>query len=302
MPNWITRRSALLLTGLLVFAAAGLVLRTESVSAKRKGIAPEPQQSAASAGQASGYVIRFVKDPEMAPAFEAKALTGEPVSRARLKGKVILMNFWATWCPPCRAEIPELIALQNEFKDQLEVVGVSEDEDPPAQVLRFAKQMGINYPIAMSTNELTKDFGGVEALPTTFIIDTQGRVVQKHRGVYPMEEYELEIESLLGKKVNARIETFEDKGEVNLKNAANATELPGVDLESLTPEQKKAVLHRMNAETCTCGCMLTVAQCRINDSTCSVSLKTAYDMVMEAASGGKSAAKPPAKAIAAGPK
>ncbi len=302
MPKWITRRNLLILTGMLVFAVVALALYSASVSAKRRLPAPEPPQSAASADQNSPTVIRFVKDPEMAPAFEAKALTGEPVSRSGLKGKVILMNFWATWCPPCRAEIPELITLQAEFKDQLEVVGVSEDDDPPEQVLRFAKKMGINYPIAMSTNELTKAFGGVEALPTTFVIDTQGRVVQKHRGVHPIEEYELEIQSLLGKQVNARIETFVDTGEVNLKNAANATELPGVDLAGLTPAQKKAVLHRMNAETCTCGCMLTVAQCRINDSTCATSLKMATDMVKEASSGGKADAASPARAIAPGSK
>jgi peroxiredoxin len=295
MPKWIIRGSPLLLTVLLVFAGAALVLHTASVSAKKKLTAAESQQSGASAGQNSQAVIRFVKDPEMAPAFETKALTGELVSRTGLKGKVILMNFWATWCPPCREEIPEMIALQNEFKDQLEVVGISEDDDPPAKVMRFAKDQGINYPIAMSTDQLTKDFGGVEALPTTFVIDTQGRVVQKHRGVHPIAEYELEIESLLGKQVDARIEAFVDTGQVNLKNAANATELPGVDLAGLTPEQKKAVLHRMNAETCTCGCMLTISQCRINDSTCPVSLKLATDMVKEAAAGGKPAAASPAK-------
>ena len=184
MANWITRRNPLLVAGILLLAAGALALHTRSVSATKKLPAPQPGQL--SAGQTGIPVIRFVKDPEMAPAFEAKALSGEVVTRAGLKGKVILMNFWATWCPPCRAEIPEMIALQAEFKDQIVVLGVSEDEAPPEQVLKFAKQKGINYPIAMSSDKLTKDFGGVEALPTTFLIDTQGRVVQKHRSVHPI--------------------------------------------------------------------------------------------------------------------
>jgi hypothetical protein len=83
--------------------------------------------------------------------------------------------------------------------------------------------------------------------------------------------YETEIRALLGLPITARVETFEDTGEVFLKHADRATELPGVDLSKLTPEQKKIALHRFNAESCTCGCKFTLAQCRIWDSACAVS-------------------------------
>jgi hypothetical protein len=132
-------------------------------------------------------------------------------------------------------------------------------------------------------------------LPTSFLIDTQGRVVQKHSGLYPIEAYELEIRSLLGMPTNARVETFVDHGQVFLKNAANATELPGVRFKGLTAEQKKQALHRLNAESCTCGCKLTLSQCRVNDTGCPVSAKLAAQVVKEVASGTKPAQSPPAK-------
>jgi hypothetical protein len=97
--------------------------------------------------------------------------------------------------------------------------------------------------------------------------------------------YESEIRALLGLPVNARIETFEDTGQIFLKNAARATELPGVEFKGLTTEQKRAALKRMNSETCTCGCGLTIAQCRINDTSCTVSRQIAGDIVREIRSG-----------------
>ena len=160
-------------------------------------------------------------------------------------GKVVLVNFWATWCPPCREEIPELLELKKEYKDRLEIVGISEDDDPPENVLKFARQKGMTYPVVMATPELVEAYGGVPALPTSFLIDTQGRVVQKHSGLYPIEAYDLEIRTLLGMPTNARVETFVDTGQVFLRNAANATELPGVSFKGLTAEQKKRALRRL---------------------------------------------------------
>ncbi|MGC2233543.1 MAG: hypothetical protein WBA09_18750, partial [Candidatus Acidiferrum sp.] len=100
-----------------------------------------------------------------------------------------------------------------------------------------------------------------------------------HVGLWDPALYEAEIRALLGLPIKARIETFEDKGEIFLKHADRATELPGVDLSKLTPEQKKIALHRMNADTCTCGCKYTLAQCRIWDSACAVSKAAARKIV-----------------------
>ena len=242
--------------------------------------ASSPAQSAPQ-GDDKTPVIRFVKNPEMAPPLPDRDISGAVVSRTNWNGKVVLVNFWATWCPPCREEIPEMIALQSRYKDQLQIVGISEDDDPAANVMKFAQQRGINYPIVMATQEVVAAYGGVPALPTTFVIDTQGRVVQKHAGLHPMETYVREIRALLGQPIDARIETFEDTGQLFLKNAVNATELPGVNLTGLTPEQKKAALHRLNAESCTCGCTLTLSQCRVNDTECPVSGDLAAKVVKE---------------------
>jgi thiol-disulfide isomerase/thioredoxin len=244
-----------------------------------------------SPGSATPAVIRFVKDPESAPMFQAQDLSGKTISTNDFKGKVVLLNFWATWCPPCREEIPELISLQKQYKDRLQIVGVSEDDDPPQKVLQFVQRTGMNYPVVMATSELTDAYGGVPALPTSFVIDPQGRVVQRHTGEYPIETYDSEIRALLGLPFSGRVETFADTGQVFLKNAANATDLPDVDFSGLTPEQKKVALHRLNAEGCTCGCKLTMAECRINDTSCPISKAMAAQVVKEVASG-KTAPQP----------
>jgi thiol-disulfide isomerase/thioredoxin len=275
---------------LLVVAGLGLLVAARAFLPRTSAAAPAP-----SAEGANQPVIHFVKNPEMAPPLQAQDLLGKPVNKENWGGKVVLVNFWATWCPPCREEIPELLELKKEYKDRLEIVGISEDDDPPASVLKFARQMGMTYPIVMATPELIDSYGGVPALPTSFLIDPQGRVVQKHSGLYPIEAYELEVRSLLGMPTDARVETFVDTGQVFLKNAANATELPGVSFKGLTAEQKKRALRRMNSESCTCGCKLTLSQCRVNDTECPVSGKLAAQVVKDVAGGAKPARTSPAK-------
>jgi thiol-disulfide isomerase/thioredoxin len=286
MSKLYIRRGLLLLAGALALVGAIFAMRHEKTLLRTAPVAAA-EQPAASSDDGGPAVIRFVKNPEMAPPFQARDLSGKVVSGAGWSGKVVLLNFWATWCPPCREEIPELIALQEQYKDRLQVIGLSEDEDAPEKVLEFARQEGINYPIVMATSALIRAYGGVPALPTSFLINTQGRVVQKHTGLYPIEGYVREIRALLGLPVDARIETFVDTGQVFLKNAANATELPGVDFAGLTAEQKKIALRRLNAESCTCGCGLTLSQCRVNDTSCPISSKLAAQIVKEVRHGGK---------------
>jgi hypothetical protein len=165
-------------------------------------------------------------------------------------------------------------------------------------VEKFAKESGINYPILMASPELIAEYGGVPALPTSFVVNPDGRVVQKHVGLHEPAEYEAEVRSLLALPVNARVETFQDTGQIFLKNATLATELPDVDMKGLTKDQKLVALKRMNSETCTCGCGLTIAQCRINDSTCDISKHLAAEIVKEAAVN-KTAPPPPPPAQSA---
>jgi thiol-disulfide isomerase/thioredoxin len=278
------RKGLILLAGVLAVVVAGYAVHRAMMTARPIVAAGGTAQAAAPA-ETGPPVIRFVEHPEAAPAFQARDLSGKMVSTADWKGKVVLLNFWATWCPPCRAEIPELIRLQEQYKDRLQIIGVSEDEDPPAKVEQFAERVGINYPVVMATPEIEKAYGGIVALPTSFVIDSQGRVETKHQGLYSQKVYNREVRALLGLSTDARIETFEDTGQVFLKNIAKATELPGVSFAGLTPEQKKAALRRLNTETCTCGCNLTVAQCRMGDSACPVSQALAAKVVKQIASG-----------------
>jgi thiol-disulfide isomerase/thioredoxin len=247
------------------------------------------------------HIVRFASHPQPMPAFLVNDLDGNPVSTAAWKGKVVFINFWATWCPPCRAEIPVLIDLANRYKDRLQVVGVSVDDGDPAEVKKFAKQAGINYPIVMADRAIVAEYGGVAALPTLFVVNPDGNVVQKHEGLFSNALYEAEVRLLLGLPVDATIETFEDTGQIFLKNAVLATELPDVDFTGLNPEQKKAALKRMNSETCDCGCTLTLAQCRINDTSCPVSKKLAAQVVKEVASNAPAPAATPAASAGAPP-
>ena len=254
--------------------------------------------AAHSEGSEEQSVVRLVKNPEAAPAFELKDLDGKPVSLADAKGKIVLLNFWATWCGPCRAEIPDLVDLQKRYADKLEIIALATDEDDPDMVRRFVMKSGINYRVAMTSDEVRRSYGGVAALPTSFVIDSEGRVVQKHVGLNDPTIYELELKAILGQPVNAKVEYFEDDGQIFLKNAERATELPGVDFSKLSATQKAVALRRMNAESCDCGCQLTLAQCRMNDTACRVSLALTAKVVSQVAhSGAKSprAAKESAK-------
>src|SRR5713101_5097213 len=224
------------------------------------------------AAQEQQGTIRFVRNPDPAPEFSLTGLNGKAITLADSHGKVILLNFWATWCGPCRAEIPDLVELQNKYKDRLQILGLVVDDDDQDAIKEFAEKFGINYPVAIASNDIRFQYGGIAALPTSFVLDAEVRIVQKHEGLRDPLLYETEVRSLLGLPIgNVKVETFEDTGQIFLKNADRASELPGVDLSKLTPEQKISALHKFNAETCTCGCKYTLAQCRIYDRNCQIS-------------------------------
>jgi hypothetical protein len=135
----------------------------------------------------------------------------------------------------------------------------------------------------MSTPEIEKLFPGVYALPTTFMIDREGRLAKKHVGMLNASLIEIESRALAGLEVEANVELVDDEDKVRLENAAQANKIPGIDLAVLTPEQKTKALQTLNSEHCTCGCGLTVAQCRVDDPTCPVSLPLAKDIVKKIA-------------------
>jgi len=224
--------------------------------------------------------IRFFKNPTTVPAIGMHDIDGRTIPANSLRGKVVIVNFWATWCPPCRAEIPDLVALQEKYGDRLQIIGVSQDEAPVEVVRRFANDHHVNYPIVMMTPELDKAFPGIAALPTSFIIDRESRIVQRHVGMLNAVLTENETRALAGLPVNATIEEVDRAQPAKLENA-QATQIPGIDLAKLSPEKRTEALQKLNSEPCTCGCENTVAKCRVDDPKCTTSLPLAQKIVQD---------------------
>jgi len=134
-----------------------------------------------------------------APDFILYDVDSNKVKLSDYSGKVVILDFWATWCPPCRRGIPDLISIQSEYKDNLVVIGISlDDETTQGDIPSFMKSFGINYPIVFGTMDVVTAYGNIEAIPTSFIIDQSGNIVKSYMGLVPKEIIEGEIDSLLG--------------------------------------------------------------------------------------------------------
>jgi len=131
-----------------------------------------------------------------APEFRLLSIDGRPVSLSDFHGKVVILDFWATWCPPCRREIPDFIALQSKYEGQgLQIVGVALDE--PDKVKGFAKSWGMNYPVLLGDDDIANLYGGISGIPTTFLIDRTGKIAGRYEGFRSKEEFETAIKQLL---------------------------------------------------------------------------------------------------------
>jgi len=132
-----------------------------------------------------------------APDFSLKDANGKLIRLADYKGKVVLLNFWATSCGPCKLEIPWFVEFQKTYKDKgFAVIGVALDEEWDV-VKPYIAARQVNYPVVVGTEAVDKAYGGIEALPTTFVIDRQGRIASTHVGLIPKKDYESEIQQLL---------------------------------------------------------------------------------------------------------
>lgn len=132
-----------------------------------------------------------------APDFTLTNMDGEKVSLSDYKGSVVILNFWATWCGPCKYEIPDLIDLYEKYDGDLMVLGISLDYDGPAVVPSFANRFGINYPILYGDSKIAGDYGGVSGIPTTFIIDRDLNVFRRYIGYRPQTVFEKDIKELI---------------------------------------------------------------------------------------------------------
>jgi cytochrome c biogenesis protein CcmG/thiol:disulfide interchange protein DsbE len=141
-----------------------------------------------------------------APDFDLTDSSGANVKLSDRKGKVVLLNFWATWCGPCKVEIPWFISFQQQYKDQnFEVVGVAFDDDGWDMVKPYISEHKINYRIVLGNDNLDKAYGGIESLPTTFVIGRDGNVASQHVGLVSKATYQDEIVRLL--KAPASVES-----------------------------------------------------------------------------------------------
>jgi len=133
-----------------------------------------------------------------APDFALKTYEGNVIKLSDLKGKIVMINFWATWCPPCKAEIPGFIEVYKKYKNKgFELIGIALDEEGWEKVKPFVKKNKINYPIVLGTKKVVMDYGGLGVIPTTFIIDKNGFILAGHQGYLSKENLENFLNSVL---------------------------------------------------------------------------------------------------------
>jgi peroxiredoxin len=140
------------------------------------------------------------------PDFDLATLDGQRVKLSDYRGKTVLLNFWATWCQPCKIEMPWFVELQNQYgKDGLVVLGVAMDDSEASKIAQFSHEMGVNYPVLLGTDQVSDDFGNVQFLPTTFYIDRNGVIVQKVAGLLSRKDIEDDVRKALSSNSRPRI-------------------------------------------------------------------------------------------------
>ena len=147
---------------------------------------------------ASAQAVKPTKDRKAAPDFTLKDASGKQVKLSDYRGKAVILDFWATWCGPCKVEIPWFIEFQRKYKNQgLVVLGVASGDEEWKVITPFTDRMKINYPVVLGNDMTAELYGGIEALPTTFIIDRDGRIAKIHIGLAEKEEFENAIQKVL---------------------------------------------------------------------------------------------------------
>ena len=133
-----------------------------------------------------------------APDFALQTLDGQTLKLSDLRGKAVVLNFWATWCSPCKAEMPWFVDFQKQYAAQgLQIVGVAMDDSAKEDIVKFAQQMGVNYPVVLGKESLADQYGGVEFLPTTFYIDRSGNIQERVFGIVDRQEAEASVKKAL---------------------------------------------------------------------------------------------------------
>ncbi|HEV2176566.1 MAG TPA: TlpA disulfide reductase family protein [Terriglobia bacterium] len=242
---------------------------------------------------ATAQQVRAAGNYPMAPDFSVTDLNGQKINLLDYRGKVVVLDFWATWCGPCRIEIPQFIEMQSKYRDQgLAIIGLA-TQDQLASVQEFYKQFHMDYTVAMSNDRTEALYGGILGLPTTFVIGRDGRIYSKHTGATSGGVFEREIKELLAASSSADSPDFKPAvppnsvEDVDLGTPGEINhEVPGVDISKLTPVQLAAFKKQLQAKNCTCGgCKFNLLDCRKEDTTCPVSRKAAREELTKFQSG-----------------
>jgi len=139
------------------------------------------------------------RSPDAMPDFVLTDLDGNMVKLSDYAGQAVLLNFWATWCPPCKAELPDLMEIQSEFSGvDFTVVGVSLDQSGPAKVRRFVDEHGINFPILMGNQTVVVQYGNFRGIPTSFLLNTRHEQVKRYTGLVTKRQLERDLENVIG--------------------------------------------------------------------------------------------------------
>lgn len=174
----------------VVFAVSALAVATMIVLVALSNSRAQSERKSQVTAEPEGRVAT--------PEFVLKDLSGKQVRLSDYKGRVVVVNFWATWCGPCRTEIPSFVKLREQYHEKgFEIIGISLDEDDPDGVAVFAARLKINYPVVLADMETVEAFGPMNAIPTTFVIDRQGQVQSRHLGMLSFDEVESAIKPLL---------------------------------------------------------------------------------------------------------
>ena len=156
-----------------------------------------------------------------APDFTLTSLDGRKVKLSDFRGKAVLLNFWATWCPPCKVEMPWFEDLQRQYGNAgLVVLGVAMDDTEPAKIAKYANELGVNYPVLLGTNQVSDDYGDVQYLPTTFYIGRDGTIVDKMTGLLDRKDVEEAVKKALSSSARP-VDVRQKEARVDRKSSAS---------------------------------------------------------------------------------
>lgn len=180
----------------LLICCAGLLFAVSACGSDQDPSATESPAKNAQSQSGTNYET----DPVPAPDLALETMDGRTINLADQKGKAILVNFWATWCGPCRREIPDLVDLYSDLNaDGLEIVGIAVDQEGAEVVKPFLENHEINYPIVLDPDQSTEShFEAMYGLPTTYVVNPEGQIVKRVLGIFPIEELKPKLIEMLG--------------------------------------------------------------------------------------------------------